>query len=293
MAALDFTRVGLERDETRREDAFALCIEHELTAISEEPARRTFEGEAHLIFMHLEVHHDEFARAETLDNSSLVHAWRINDDFLIRLELLAIFFVENNLRLRNLHFVTFTSHVLEQNRDVEFAATRDVGDVARIKIYLQPNVDLEFALKPVAYLARRNELAFFAREGRIVDEKIERDGRLVDSDSREWCRVGRRCNRLADENIGQSRNHDNIARGDFLRLDFLQAFEGEHLCDFAASSLYLQRFAVCIKRGRLFHEYRVTHLKCAFVHARDGETTQEVVVAEVEGLEPCRNTLAR
>src|SRR3989344_5490930 len=157
-----------------------------------------------------------------------------------------------------------------------------MGNISRIKIYLEADVALELALEPVADLARRDEFSFPSGKGRAVDEEIERNGGLVDSDRRKRDRLGICRNSLAHEDVRQTRDRDDIPCGYFLRLCLLQPLEGKHLRYFPAARL----------ARRLLHENRLAHFECTFVHARDGKATQEIIVAEVERLKPRGDTFA-
>src|SRR3989344_2327766 len=113
----DLSRMRLEADDAARHNSLALRVQDELVAVAKETAGRTFKNESHLILMYLHITHDEFARTEPLDDSSLVFARNIDNDFLKRLGLFAIFLLENDLRLRDLHLVPFAAHIFKKNGD--------------------------------------------------------------------------------------------------------------------------------------------------------------------------------
>src|SRR5581483_9748879 len=123
------------------------------------------------------------------------------------------------------------AHVFEQNRNVELAAPEHAKELGRRKVDFEPHVNLQLALEALADLARGDELALAAGERRVVDEKVERDGGLVDRNGGE--RLGSRLtgDRLADVNVAEARDHDDVARARRGRLDARESLEGKEFGD--------------------------------------------------------------
>ena len=157
---------------------------------------------------------------------------------------------------------------------MEFATAGHFESVASGEVDTQADVDLELFLETVPDLARGHELSFAAAERRAVDQEVERDGRLVDRDRRKWLYILIVDDGFADEDIGESGDEHDVTRLHFGRLLFLESAECVHLGDLARAGF----------TARLLHEHGVTHLERTVVDAGDRETTEKVVVAEVERL---------
>ena len=88
------------------------------------------------------------ASAQFLNNCALKFRWNIYNYFLEWLASLAmISLAENHLRLGNLHLVSRSAHIFEQNCDMEFSAAENFKAVCGRKIYFESDIDLEFALE--------------------------------------------------------------------------------------------------------------------------------------------------
>ena len=98
--------------------------------------------------------------------------------------------LEDDLRLADAQLVAFAAHRLDEHGEVELAAARDaehagVGGV----LDAQRDVALELALEALGEVARRDVLAFLARERTVVDAEVHRDRRRVDLEQRQDRRV--------------------------------------------------------------------------------------------------------
>src|SRR3989344_8316276 len=103
------------------------------------------------------------------------------------------------------------------------------------KIHLESHIDFKLALQALANLTRSYKLSFAPGKWRIIDEKIERDGRRIDGYSRQRLRMFVRRDCLADVNIGKSREHNDIACLCFRRLHAFQSIECEKFGDFSTA----------------------------------------------------------
>ena len=111
---------------------------------------------------------------------------------------------------------------------MQFAAPAHFERIGRIGIRnAKRDVGFQLAHQPVADLPRGNELALFAAKRRVVHEEEHRNRRLVHGDGvNALGRAGIR-DRVADVQIVDTRNADDVAGAGFLNFDALQALEGE------------------------------------------------------------------
>src|SRR3989344_2507056 len=159
---------------------------------------------------------------------------------------------------------------------MELTAAGHAEHISRVKIDTQTHVDLKLSRKALAQLSRGDELAFAAGERRIIDEKIQCNGRLVYGYRGQGFgpRIGG--DRFPDVDIGKPGDDDDVARRGTFCLKALEPMEAEHLRDLPAPRL---------SRGG-FDEDGVTRLEHPFIHTRDSEAPEEIVVCEIEGLKP-------
>ena len=71
-------------------------------------------------------------------------------DFLYRLELFTVFpFLDNDLRLGDRQFITFSSHILNEYGKMEFSSSGNLERICSIRRFDQKtDVDLKLFLKP-------------------------------------------------------------------------------------------------------------------------------------------------
>src|SRR5580692_9440206 len=89
----------------------------------------------------------------------------------------------------------------------------------------QRHVRFEFAHQPVAYLARRQKASLSSGERRIVDAEEHRDGGLVDRDGVNALGHGGIGERVADVQVVDSGDADDVTRTGFLYVDSLETGE--------------------------------------------------------------------
>ena len=169
---------------------------------------------------------DGFALAERFDHGAGIFFRHVDDDVLDRLPALAVAFGDDDLRLGDRELVAFAAHRLDEDREMQFAAAAHFERVGRVGVGdAQRDVGFEFAHEALANLARREKLAFASGKRRVVDAERHRDGRFVDRDrvnALGFVRVG---NRVADVEVFDARDADDVAGRRFLDLDALQSGE--------------------------------------------------------------------
>src|SRR6185312_54586 len=171
--------------------------------------------------------------AERLHDGALVLDIDVDGQRLVGLVHLAVDDLRQHLGARYRELVAFASHVLDQNRQVQLAATGDAQDIRLVSVLdAQGDVALQLALQPLAQLAAGDILPLAAGVGRGVDLKVHRQGRLVDADRRQARGRERVAHRQADVHILDAGDRHDVPGKGLLHRGSLQAVEGEHLADF-------------------------------------------------------------
>ena len=132
--------------------------------------------------------------------------------------LLAVDLADHDLRLADGELEAFAAHRLDEHRELELAAALHFPRVGTLGVLdAQRHVADELLLQPVLDLARGELLAVLAGEHRRVDADRHRQARLVDDERRERPRVVDVGERLADRDLGDAGDRDDVARARLLR----------------------------------------------------------------------------
>mmetsp|Transcript_43703 Transcript_43703/g.77039 ORF Transcript_43703/g.77039 Transcript_43703/m.77039 type:complete len:444 (+) Transcript_43703:726-2057(+) len=186
----------------------------------------------------LHVQHLALAQAQGLHHAALVDFLDVGGHQLHRLALDAVDVLEHYARLGHGEFVALAAHVLQQDGQVQFAATADLEDAVLVGLGdAQRHVVLQLLLQAVPDLAAGDVLAFTAGQRAGVDAEVHRQRRLVDLEHRQRLRVGRVGHRHADADLLDAVDQHDIARAGFGDLHAVQAVEGQHLVDAAVDAL--------------------------------------------------------
>ena len=154
------------------------------------------------------------------------------DQILDRLHQLAVDLLGDDLGARHLQLEPFAAHHLDQDRELQLAAAEHLQLLRRVG-RLDPDRDVaeQLAVEAILDLPRRDVLAVAARHRRRVDAEDHRHRRLVDRDHRHRDAVLDVGDRLADGDVLDAGEADDVAGGGLGDLDALQAFEREELGD--------------------------------------------------------------
>ncbi len=150
----------------------------------------------------------------------------------------------DDLRTRDLELVALAAHRLDQNGQVQLAASRDdklVGCAAVLDTHA--DVGLQFAIEPRAQLARGAELALASGEWAGIDAESHLQGGLLDGDPGQRFGVLGVGHRVADVSVGDAGQRDDIAGGGLRHLDSPQTLLGEDLTDTRHGQVALARDA--------------------------------------------------
>ena len=205
-------RVGIKH---ARHDALALGVGKELVAVAEEAARGDEEFELHAAADGRHLGEVALAGAELFDDRADIVLRHVAHKALDRLALLAVDLLIENARGRDLELVAFAAHRLDQDGERHFAAAGDVEGVGRA-IQLrdaQRNILERFAVETVAQLAGGDELTLAPGEGGIVDGEGHLDRGRGDLDERQRLDALARADRIADGDITDTGETDDVARG--------------------------------------------------------------------------------
>src|SRR5439155_17644206 len=109
-----------------------------------------------------------------------------------RLLRLAVDFLQDHLRPRDLELVTLAPHRLDEDREVQLAAAAHHERVGGVAVGdAERDIALELGVETLAKLAARDELSFTARQRAVVDAERHAKGPLLDTERWEWPRAGR------------------------------------------------------------------------------------------------------
>ena len=187
VAVRDFALHFIEAVEDVADQAGAARHGHEVALEADQAARRNAVLEPHAA-ERVDHHVGEFgaARAERFHHRALAVGVDVDGQRLEGLERAAVDDLLQHLRLADGELEAFAAHVLDQDRQVQFAAPRDAEHVGLVGFLdAQRDVALQFAHQPFADLAAGDEFALAPGERRGVDLEIHHQRRFVDLDRRQ------------------------------------------------------------------------------------------------------------
>ena len=153
------------------------------------------------------------AQRQQLDQHALVVARRVDRQALHRLVQLAVDQPGDDLRLADGQLEAFAAHDLDEDRELQLAAALHLPGVRALgRQHPDRDVADELGVEPVLHQPRGELLAALAGQRRGVDADGHRDARLVDRDDRQRPRVVGVGDRLADRDLRDARDRDDVAR---------------------------------------------------------------------------------
>ena len=142
--------------------------------------------------------------------------------------------MEDDFRLGNLKLVAFAAHGLDQHGQMQLASARYTELVGRVRVFdPQGDIGLKLFHQPLAQLSGCRPLAFAARQRRCVHAESHAQGRLIDFHQRQRDRIFAGGNCLADIDIRQARDRDDLARFGAVHFRSVQTLVDEDLRNFA------------------------------------------------------------
>ncbi len=143
--------------------------------------------------------------------------------------------LEDDLRPGDEDLKAFAAHLLDEDRDLHFAARLDLEVSGGFCLCdVQRNIRARLADEPLPDLARGEEFAFAAGERRIVDADLHRDRRRIDVHEGQRHALLGVGDRLADEDVLKAGDADDVAFAGRFDFDLLQAFVAENRGDIGA-----------------------------------------------------------
>ena len=192
---------------------------------------------------------------------------RINGEVLVGLVHLAVDLTGHYLRLAHGEFEALTAHVLDEDRECEFATAVDFPSVGATGVNnLERHVTDELAVKAILDHAGGEFVTLdLADERRGVRANRHRDRGVIDVDHGKYANVIRISDRLANSDVFDARNCDDVACVGFFSREASECFGEHHLGD-----------AYILHRTVVLHPSdRLALLDRAVVHAQQRDTTEE------------------
>ena len=109
-------------------------------------------------------------RAHFFNNRSLILDGNLYHKLFVRLQRDPVLFPENHLGLRDLQFIAFAPHGLDEDRQVQLSAAGHQKRVRGIRfIDAQRDIGLQFFIEAIAKMARGEVFAFATGKGARID----------------------------------------------------------------------------------------------------------------------------
>ena len=160
----------------------------------------------------LDVDHLAFSQVQLIDDRSGVFVRNGTDDFLNRFVQLAVDGLEDDLRPADSDFIALSAHVFQQDGEMELSSSGNAEGIGRPgSFHLETDVGLQFPLQTLLDVAAGDVLAGTSLERRSVDHEVHGQGRLFDIDLRKWIIDPFRSDRIADLDILDPADHDDVS----------------------------------------------------------------------------------
>ena len=146
----------------------------------------------------------------------------VNGELLKRLLNTVWPLMQENLRARHFKFEPFASHLLHEDCKLEFAASTHLERFARISwTHFNRRIAEHLLLKACLQLARRKEFSILATDRARVYAERHLECWRINVESFERSRICRVGDRLANLNIGETCNANNLTGSSFSNLNTL------------------------------------------------------------------------
>ena len=139
--------------------------------------------------------------------------------------------VKNRLRTRDHYFVTFPSHLLDQDRDLHLATGIDLKHARCFCIiYLERNVATGFASQAFAKMSRGYEFSLTAGKRRVVHKNVHANRRRIDVHELKRRPFFTICEGFADINFLETGQPNDLASGRVFYFHLLQSLVSKERC---------------------------------------------------------------
>src|SRR5437762_609482 len=132
--------------------------------------------------------------------------------------------MENHLRTRDHHFVAFASHLLDEDRDLHFAARIDLKCASCFRVVdLQRDIAARFANKSLTKMTCRDKFSFPAGKRRIVYQNVHANRWRIDIHELKQRTFFAVSKSFADVNFLETSEANDVAGGRVLYFHLLQS----------------------------------------------------------------------
>ncbi|MNV16823.1 hypothetical protein D3C71_1075920 [compost metagenome] len=173
-------------------NAVTTCQSQEVSVVTNQTTCRNQELQTYLtrtVVNHVD--HFGFASAQTFHNRAHAFFRNVNHKTLKWLRFNTIDFFNDYLWFRNLHFITFTTHILDQNTKVKLTASRNDKCIRTIRfIHTQTHICLKFFKETLTQFTGSYPFTFFTSKRTVIHKESHLHRRLVDLKNRQcfWIR---------------------------------------------------------------------------------------------------------
>ena len=174
------------------------------------------------------------ACAHLLHNRTETLGRNVGNHALNRLIGLAVDLLEQCARCTDLKLIALAAEGLNQDGQMHLTASCDTEGVGRLGLmHAQGDILEQFAVQTLAELTGGDIFALASGKRRVVDREVHLNGRLGDLDKRQRLDLRRRAQRVADGDVLNTGDTDDIACGNLLNRRMTQAvnrIHGDRFC---------------------------------------------------------------
>src|ERR1035437_6794184 len=208
----------------------------------------------------------------------------VHCDALVRLLRLAVDGLQDDLRAADLQLKTLAAHLLNQDRQLEFASAQNLVRVCRVRLLeLDRHVAEDFLFQAVADVASGDVLAFAARQRRRVRAEGHAQCGIVQVQPLHRARIRGIRDGVADGDVRNAGQGHDVARARFVDVHALDAVRGGEARDRATESHRAPGNDRTVGRLFLFAEddYLLPELDSAVPDAPDRHSADVFIGREV------------
>ena len=174
-----------------------------------------------------------FTLAQFLDYSTGKFFRNIYISDFHRLKLLAAFVcLIQNLWFTYCEFITFTSHVLDQNRQMKFSTSGNFKGFCCLSIfYTKADVCIQLTVETVTKMTGGNIFTFLASQRTVIYDEVHGNGRFGNLLERNSLRIISCAESITDMDICDTGNSNDRTNVGFLHFNFVQTVKLIELAD--------------------------------------------------------------
>ncbi|MPM36221.1 hypothetical protein SDC9_82816 [bioreactor metagenome] len=224
----------------------------------------------------LHILHFSFALADRFDYRTHVLFRGIDLNAFKRFASYAINFSDDNFWTGYLQFIAFTTHVFNQDGQVQLATSGNNPSIRGVcRIDTQRYISMQLFHQTFFDFAGSDPFTFAACERRVVCKESHLQCRLIDMQNRQSFTMVSRRHRFPNKDIFHTGNGNQIASFSFFDFDAVQTEVTKQFCNseiFEGAVQFKQR-------------YLVPNFDCSAEYATDTDTANKVTVVQQSYLE--------